>query len=197
MFARGWACLHTAQLPVPKHSAAKPYISITSKLIESKRLQVLYFGHLRKTGERGSYRLVHTAYLHLRKPHGSKFNHSRTYESLSRKSNYSRTYATPRGWGVFPGLTFKFHLKCRRADIFPLPEEPGDERVGQPRREKREESFVPVEITGVWVRAEKGIGGRIVLGVVCAGADPPVHPGSAPGWDGGANPAKSRPPDGV
>src|SRR6266404_1925709 len=39
MFARGWACLHTAQLPVPKHSAAKPCISITSKLTESKRLQ--------------------------------------------------------------------------------------------------------------------------------------------------------------
>jgi hypothetical protein len=33
-----------------------------------------------------------------------------------------------------------------------------------PRREKREESFMPVEITGGWVRAEKGIGGRIVLG---------------------------------
>jgi hypothetical protein len=60
MFARGWACLHTAQLPVPKNPAAKPCVSITSKLIESKRLQVLYFGHLRKTGGRGSYRLVHT-----------------------------------------------------------------------------------------------------------------------------------------
>jgi hypothetical protein len=22
------------------------------------------------------------------------------------------------GWGVFPSLTFKYHLKCRRADIF-------------------------------------------------------------------------------
>jgi hypothetical protein len=29
---------------------------------------------------------------------------------------------------------------------------------------------MPVEITGAWFRAEKGIGGRIVLGVVCAGA---------------------------
>ena len=36
--------------------------------------------------------------------------------------------------------------------------------------EEREESFMPVEITGAWVRAGKGIGGRIVLGVVCAGA---------------------------
>ena len=50
-----------------------------------------------------------------------------------------------------------------------IPEETRDEGVGQPRREKREELFMPVEITGAWVRAEKGIGGRIVLGVVCAG----------------------------
>jgi hypothetical protein len=128
MFARGWAYLHTAQLSVPKNLAVKPCISITSKLIQSKRLQVLYFGHLRKTGGRGSYRLVHTAYLHLRKSHGSKSNHSRTYEPLSRNSNGSRTYVIPRGWGVFLGPIFKHHLKClhadcvecRRADIFSL-----------------------------------------------------------------------------
>jgi hypothetical protein len=41
-------------------------------------LQVLYFGHLRKIGGRGSYGLVHTTYLYPRKPHGSKSNHSRT-----------------------------------------------------------------------------------------------------------------------
>jgi hypothetical protein len=55
-----------------------------------------------------------------------------------------------------------------------IPKEARDERVGQPRREKREESFMPVEITCAWVRAEKGIGGRIVLGVVCAGAEAPA-----------------------
>jgi hypothetical protein len=44
----------------------------------------------------------------------------------------------------------------------------------QPRCEKREESFMPVEITGGWVRAEKGIGGRIVLGMVCAGVETPA-----------------------
>src|SRR6266481_1921642 len=57
-FARGWACLHTAcpercrraHLPVPKIPAANPCISLTSNLIEIKRLQVLHFGHLRKTG---------------------------------------------------------------------------------------------------------------------------------------------------
>src|SRR5258708_4837907 len=75
--ARGWACLHTAcpersrreHLPVPKIPAAKPCISITSNLIQIKRLQVLYFGHLRKTGGRGSYQLVqgpggYTGYFH-------------------------------------------------------------------------------------------------------------------------------------
>src|SRR6266481_4060874 len=45
-----------------------------------------------------------------------------------------------------------------------IPEETRDESVGQPQSEKREESFMPVEITGAWFRAEKGIGGRIVLG---------------------------------
>jgi len=38
------------------------------------------------------------------------------------------------------------------------------------RREKREESFMPVEITGGWVRAEKRIGGRIVLGWFAPGS---------------------------
>ena len=37
-------------------------------------------------------------------------------------------------------------------------------RSAHPRSEKRKESFMPVEITGARVRAEKGIGGRIVLG---------------------------------
>jgi hypothetical protein len=54
MFARGWECLHTERHLVPKIPAAKPCVSISSKLIEIKRLQVLYFGHLRKTGGWGS-----------------------------------------------------------------------------------------------------------------------------------------------
>ena len=49
-------------------------------------------------------------------------------------------------------------------------EETRDERIGQPRSEKRKESFMPVEITGAWVRAEKGIGGRIVLGWIAPGS---------------------------
>src|SRR5258708_21966495 len=62
-FARGSACLHTAcpersrraHLPVPKIPAAKPCISLTSNLIQIKRLQVLHFGHLRKTEGRGGF----------------------------------------------------------------------------------------------------------------------------------------------
>jgi hypothetical protein len=119
MFARGVVYLHAAcpersaflaprvlhrgqraHLPVPKSLSAKSSVSVSSKLIEIKGLQLHYFGHLRKTGGRGSYRLVHTAYLPLQKPHGTKSNYSRTYEPLSRKSNYSRTYAIPQGWWV-------------------------------------------------------------------------------------------------
>ena len=58
-FARGDAYLHTAQLPVQKSLAAKSCICPTSKLIQNKQLQLLHFGHLRKTGGRGSYCLVH------------------------------------------------------------------------------------------------------------------------------------------
>jgi len=60
MFARKAASLHTAHVPVPKSLAAKSRISTSSKLIETIGLQVLYFGHLRKTGGRGSYQLVQT-----------------------------------------------------------------------------------------------------------------------------------------
>src|SRR5882757_2794541 len=56
-FARGVLPLHTAPPSVPKTPASKSRVSITSKLIETKRLQVLHSGHLRKTGGRGSYPL--------------------------------------------------------------------------------------------------------------------------------------------
>src|SRR6266702_8851385 len=60
MFARGAVYLHAAHLPVPKTLAAKSSVSTSSKLIETKGLQLQHFGHLRKTGGWGSYRLVHT-----------------------------------------------------------------------------------------------------------------------------------------
>jgi len=40
-------------LPDPKSLAAKSSVSISSKLIEIKGLQLHYFGHLRKTGGEG------------------------------------------------------------------------------------------------------------------------------------------------
>ena len=54
-FALGLVTLHSPPLLGRKPSSVKSRVSITSKLIESKRLQVLYFGHLRKTGGWGSY----------------------------------------------------------------------------------------------------------------------------------------------
>ncbi len=60
--------------------------------------------------------------------------------------------------------------------MLPRPLHPGEARgtekarFAHPRREKREESFMPVEITGAWVWAEKGMGGRIVLGWFAPGS---------------------------
>src|SRR5260370_39983210 len=57
MFARGVVSLHIAHVPGQKNLASNSCVSITSKLIETKPLQVLYFGHLRKTGGWGNYQL--------------------------------------------------------------------------------------------------------------------------------------------
>src|SRR6266702_8636385 len=53
MLARKLFSPSSAQLPYPKTPASKSPVSITSKLIENKALQVLYSGHLRKTGGGG------------------------------------------------------------------------------------------------------------------------------------------------
>src|ERR1700675_804423 len=106
MFARGVLSLHTAPISVPKTPASKSCACLTSKLIETKELQVLYSGHLRKTGGRGSYRLVHAAHLAVQRGPAVKSSYSPTlvlsaciegYERLSPNSNYSRTYVTPGG----------------------------------------------------------------------------------------------------
>src|SRR5258707_4125542 len=55
--ARGVLPFQTVQLLVPKTPTSKSRVSITSKLIENKPLQVLHSGHLRKTGGWGSYPL--------------------------------------------------------------------------------------------------------------------------------------------
>src|SRR5882762_11813296 len=129
MFARRVLSLHTALLPVPKTLPSKPCVSITSKLIETMGLQVLYFGHLRKTGGRGSYQLYYTTSgsplplpfanlsalrasalaLLFSRPELSTVGCWLTAVSL-RNSFVSPTYAKT---GGHPPCG-----KCRRADIF-------------------------------------------------------------------------------
>jgi len=75
-FARELVSPHSPPLLDRKPSSVKSRVSTSSKLIEIKGLQLLYFGHLRKTGGRGSYRLVHTTHHLVRK-------------SLAAQSNYS------------------------------------------------------------------------------------------------------------
>jgi hypothetical protein len=101
MSARGLLSLHTPPLLGRKPSSAKSRISISSKLIQTKRLQAPYFGHLRKTGGKGSYRLVHTPPdLHRNSPPLSPIIPA--LARPSRKSNHSRTYAIPVGGGSGP-----------------------------------------------------------------------------------------------
>jgi len=66
-FARGFVPLHRPPLLGRKPSSVKSRVSISSKPIEIKGLQLHYFGHLRKTGGRGSYRLVHAKHHPVRK----------------------------------------------------------------------------------------------------------------------------------
>src|ERR1700756_5463999 len=71
MFARGVLCFCRPPLPVPKTLTSKSRVSITSKLIQNKRLQVLCFRHLRKTGGRGLLLSCpeRSAFFALRVPH--------------------------------------------------------------------------------------------------------------------------------
>jgi hypothetical protein len=118
-FARGLASLHAPPLLGRKSSSAKSRVSITSKLIETEGPQVPYFGHLRKTGGRGSYGLVHTADLPLRNPHGTKFNHSRTFITFSsRAPRYSFILSRTQGP---PSPLFPLHTKSSPVTpLFPL-----------------------------------------------------------------------------
>src|SRR5258708_21808471 len=103
MFARGEVLLYTALPPAPKSLAAKSSVSATSKLIETKRLQVHSFGHLQKIGGLGSDgyltrnvhpELVEGFFSDSSTPltNSPKLNYSHTYKARSRKPNYSRTY---------------------------------------------------------------------------------------------------------
>jgi len=121
-FARGLVSLHTPPLLGRKPSSAKSRVSISSKLIEIKRLQPHYFGHLRKTGGRGSYQLLTRHPLFpphspLACPGRSRRGHSPSsiscispaYELQPRMSLVSPTYAKTGGCTPVQ--------KCRRADI--------------------------------------------------------------------------------
>src|SRR6266481_9168802 len=95
MFARGVVSLHIAHVPGQKNLASNSRVSATSKLKETKRLQVHSFGHLRKTGGWGSYRLVHNPPLLGRKPSSVKSNHPHTLVP----SAFREGYGMPRGGG--------------------------------------------------------------------------------------------------
>jgi hypothetical protein len=112
MFARGVVSLHTAHLPVPKTLKSKSRVSITSKLIQNKGLQVFCFGHLRKTGGRGvllschersaffAPRVLHRgrrASLLASRQNSPKSSDSHTYAPPCCKSNVSPTYAKTGG----------------------------------------------------------------------------------------------------
>ena len=113
MFARGVASLHTAHLPVPKTLTSKSRVSITSKLIEIKRLQLHYFSHLRKTGGRGSYQFL------------TMLDLTDVEESLLPTPLFPLHTKIPLVSPFFPLLTQKqgsIHpRKCRRADISDFP----------------------------------------------------------------------------
>ncbi len=137
MFARGVLSLHTAPPSVTKTPASKSCVSATSKLIQIKALQVLYSGHLRKTGGRGSYRLVNATHAvqkgltakssHSRTGHPTKDVHPEPAEGIFSDSsvlltnspnfNYSRTYVTRGGRGVYrsPGQTNCHEAKSGQA----------------------------------------------------------------------------------
>jgi hypothetical protein len=52
-FARGLVSLHSPPLLGRKPASIKSRVSISSKLIEIRGVQLHYFGHLRKTGGGG------------------------------------------------------------------------------------------------------------------------------------------------
>ena len=115
-FAGGLVTLHAPPLLGRKPSSVKSCVSTSSKPIEIKGLQLHYFGHLRKTGGRGSYRLVYTADPPLRKPHGTTFNHSRTFITFSSHApRYSFTLGRAKG-----SLSPLFPLHTKSSPVTPL-----------------------------------------------------------------------------
>ena len=120
MFARGLVSLHTPPLLARKPASVKSRVSTTSKLIEIKRLQLQSFGHLRKTGGRGSYQLVHaTRHPAELRPHAqARPSQKRTSPLPAASANLCALSAS--------ALEFDFvrsslsAVDCRLA-LFPLP----------------------------------------------------------------------------
>src|SRR5260221_11816548 len=138
MFARGVLSLHAASLSVPKPPASNSRVSITSKLIDTKRLQVLHSGHLRKTGGRGSYPLCQQEFGSPSFPRSFPpistlaslfFNHLRTLSfsvsHLSRAlSALCALFRKKPGLHLYPEQTLSAHrppLPRRRAVSFLCP----------------------------------------------------------------------------
>ena len=115
-FARGSVSLNTPPLLGQKSFEAKFCVSISSKLIETKRLQDHYFGHLRKTGGRGSYRLVHTAYLRLQK---TSWNEVQSFPHAC-PERLSRGMRDTPGVGDISWSNLQASLKNVGAPTFPL-----------------------------------------------------------------------------
>jgi len=83
-------------------------------------------------------------------------------------------HSVPTQDSVWPRKAFGGIEKRKSGPVLSLLRRIGKkQRIGHPRREKRKESFMPVEITGGWVRVENRDWGKNCFGVVCAGSSGP------------------------
>ena len=117
----GFFSYSTPPLFSRKHSPNKSRVSVTSKLIEIKTLQVLHFGHLRKTGGKGSYRLVHTPPLLGPKPSSAKSNYSGHPTKHVRPESAEGLFSYS-SLALASSLTpfLPHHFKTRARNSFPL-----------------------------------------------------------------------------
>src|SRR5271166_6963690 len=116
-FAREVDSRHTSPFPAPNSLAAKSCVSATSKPIENKQLQVHCFDHLRKTGGRGSYPLVHNG-------HPTKVVHPEPAEGFFSDSDspnpaFRFNPAPPLSTRRFPKLLSIPHMQTPTASPFP------------------------------------------------------------------------------
>src|SRR6266436_1868253 len=93
--SKGLSLFSARHLLVPKNPAAKSRVSITSKLIQTKGLQLHYFGHLRKRGGGGGgtdwYTPRRSSPLH---PPPCRFHHT-VPRAYCASPSYNGTYQYP------------------------------------------------------------------------------------------------------